>query len=242
MNIGVVIGSFGMPAAVALNIAAIRQFNGPDVPILVHDDSTPPDRDSHCFFHKKHSEFELYRTPKQLGHVPGDISCFVEGLKWANERGLKYLVKLSQRFIFTQQNWLTKSAEECEELGIITLTQSNAIHGIRPWGYDGIRSECVLMQVKSWNRLEVIQALKSYPATPEHSVAEVARKHVHPQVPIGRWRMFGPDKAAKRNDVLWHDANSDDDYQALAEKLAVDMAGFSSAGWNHLLGTAWKLF
>lgn len=239
--IGVVVGSFGMPSAVQLNVAAIRHFNGNNIPILVHDDSTPPARDPCGYFQQKH-DFDFYSTPHQLGHIPGDISCFTTGLEWAERLGLKYLVKLSQRFLFTKRDWLAARSKESEEFGIITASQNNAIHGIRPWGYDGIRTECVMMRVQDWCRPAVFEALRAFPATPEHSIAEVARKHVHPHLPIARWRAFGPDKAVKRDGVLWHDANPDADYQALAVELGVNIPGYSSAGWNHLLGAKWKLF
>lgn len=244
-SIGVVIGSYGMPSAVALNIAAIRHFNNPDVPILVHDDCTPAERDPTGYFDQLRSGqhgCDLFRTPAQLGHVTGDISCFIEGLKWANNLNLKYLVKFSQRFIFTTRDWLKTCKAEADSENTITASQPSYIGGIRPWGTDGIRTECVLMRVDEWCKPTVFEALRAYPATPEKSVKSVAETVVHPGKPVDRWRIFGPDKARKRYGVLWHDCNNESDYQALARNLNVDLTGFSSAGWNHLLGDKWKLF
>ena len=239
--IGVVIGSFGMPSAVALNVAAIHYFNNPSIPVLVHDDSTPPDRDPCGYFLRKHDGFELYRTPGQMGHVTGDIHCFIHGLKWAREKGLKYLVKISQRFIFIEQDWLLKAVKQADSEQAITLSQPAAHYGVWPWGKNSIRTECVLMRVEEWSRPEIFEAILSHHVTPELSIRIVAEMNVHPGKPIGRLRLFGPSKSERRQGLLWHDSNSPEEYQAIGKRLNVETEGYHNHGWVHVLGHQYRI-
>jgi hypothetical protein len=233
MSIGVVIGSYGMPSCVALNIAAIMHSNPWDVPILVHDDCTPVTRDPTGFFRQEPEGYELYRTPRQLGHVAGDVSCFVNGLKWAERRKLEYVVKVSQRFVMYQFDWLNAAVRQAQEDGAITLAQVAAHGAYRPWGYDGIRTECVVMRTADWNRPEIYQFVEDARVTPEVTFKVAAELHVGK---MARWRAVPADKAEKRSGILWHDSNPESDYAALADKLGVLLKGYSNAAWRILLG------
>jgi hypothetical protein len=236
--IGIVIGSYGMPSTVALNIAAIKHFNNQHVPILVHDDCTP----ATLPFPPFPSDVDFYRTPSPLGHIGGDLSAFITGLEWAKSLNLKYLLKLSQRFIFTQTEWVARSLNQADAERAITMGQPPAFGGKSPWPRAAaIRSECVLMRVDAWAREEVYLALRVYPHTPEMSIRGIAETMVHPGRSMGRWRQFGPDKAQRRVGVLWHDADPEEAYHQLAQSLGVSLEGYHNAGWRVALGHDYKM-
>lgn len=239
--IGVVIGSFGMPSAVALNVAAIRNFNKTRIPILVHDDFTQNDRDPDGYLLNVNEEFELIKSERQLGHIAGDIRCFIRGLKWARRMGLKYLVKLSQRFIFTSNEWCASAVVYAERENVITASQIAYSNAAAPWGSGSTRTECVMFRVDDWARDAVYEALEGYHATPELSVRNVAESVVHPERKVDRWRAFGPDKSKKRVGVLWHDANGEGEYRALAETLGCKFGWYTNLGWPTLLGHSYKM-
>jgi hypothetical protein len=234
--LGIVIGSYGMPSTVALNVSAIRHFNCERVPILVHDDCTP------SLFPSLPANVDLSRTPSPQGHIAGDVSAFITGLEWAKSHNLSYLVKLSQRFIFTQPEWVARSLQQAEAEGAITMGQPPAFGGKSPWPRAcAIRSECVLMRVDAWARDDVYQALRQYPHTPEMSIRGVAASLVHPGQSMVRWRQFGPDKVQRRHDVLWHDADPEEAYHHLAQALGVSLEGYHNAGWRVKLGHEYKM-
>lgn len=247
--IGVVIGSFGMPSVVALNVAAIRASN-PDARILVYDDATPSERDPTGFFQRQsthtgqstHADgFEFHQACVSHGHIGGDVRAFTTGLQWASSLGLKYLVKLSQRFIIhAPPGWLARTCHFAETEQVITASQK-AMHGsIRPWGDEGIRTECMLLRVADWARPEVLKRLLAISLTPEVWLRKTAEELMHPGKPITRWRLYGPDKNQRRTGILWHDANTEEEYHALAKSLGVKLEGYSNAGWNVLLGSNYR--
>lgn len=239
--IGVAIGSFGMPSAVALNVAAIRHFNKARIPIIVHDDFTQSDRDPEGFLASPNDQFDLIKTDRVHGHIAGDIQCFLAGLKWAKCLGLSYLVKLSQRFIITTPEWCNSTISYAEKEAIVTASQRAASNHLAPWGSVGVRTECVLMQVESWARQDVYDALLGYHATLELSLPGTAEKYVHPGRPIDRWRIFNPDKQKKRKGILWHDANPESEYRQLAAQLGCQFENYTNAGWPAILGHAYKM-
>lgn len=238
-GIGVVIGSYGMPSAVELNIAAIRASN-PDARILVYDDATPLKRDPTGFLLQVPVGFELHRARKSHGHIGGDIRAFTTGLQWAASIGLKYLVKLSQRFIIHSPMWMKQTMQFAEKENVITASQKAMYSAIRPWGHEGIRTECMLLRVADWSRPEVIKMLLDISLTPEMWLRKTAEELVHPGKPVDRWRLYGPDKHQKRAGILWHDANPESEYHDLAQKLGVNLTNYSNAGWPQMLGPAYR--
>lgn len=237
--IGVVIGSYGMPSVVKLNVASILA-NNPDARILVYDDATPHDRDPTGFFRQAPVDFELHRASESHGHIGGDIRAFTTGLEWAASHGLKYLVKLSQRFIIHSPMWMKQTVQFAETENVVTASQKAMHSGIRPWGHDGIRTECMLLRVADWARPEVIEMLLKISLTPEVWLRKTAEELVHPGKPVDRWRIYGPDKNHKRTGILWHDANPESEYHDLARKLGVNLVNYSNAGWPQLLGPAYR--
>lgn len=239
MRAGVVIGSYGMPGAVELNIAAIRATCGPCVPILVYDDHTPLEEggDRIRTIPYRYSGVELLVSDQNHGHANGDVQAFRAGLEWANAYCLSILVKFSQRFIITDHDWLEQDATAMISGGHDIYTQK-AYHLQLKFR---MRTECVMMNVsRCWPMAHAMSDRIGCSA--EDAVANWSEQY---GLRVGRWARIPPDRFEKVPGLLWHNSDSNDDYndqatgyRELAARLGVDLGQeFSGAGWHVI---AWK--
>lgn len=239
---GVVIGSYGMPGVVELSIAMIRKTCG-DVPILIADDCTPESMGMQRLLDMpaKWPGVSLHMSGENLGHAPGDIRAYRNGLRWAEKNGISYLCKLSQRFIFTGDKWLQDVCREMEIHGYAVSSQ-RAVHLNMQFQ---IRSECVFMDVKKCMASERFMARLDPPGG---KIPTSAEDWLHAGIneggllPVHRCRRIPVDRFEKRHDLIWHNSDSSDDYNEshnayhdLAKELGIDLGPeFSGAGWHVL--------
>ena len=94
----------------ALQIAVIRNTCGP-VPILVSNDD-PPTHERLKAICERFEDVELDTNPERISHTGGDIAVFHKGIKFGARRGLRFVAKLSQRFIINRPRWLQDAANE----------------------------------------------------------------------------------------------------------------------------------
>lgn len=237
---GVVIGSYGMPGVVELSIAMIRKTCG-DVPILIADDCTPESmgRQRLLDMPKKWPGVSLIMNGENLGHAPGDIRAYRNGLRWAEKNGIFYICKLSQRFIFLSDNWLETVCDEMEMHGYATSSQ-RAVHLHMQFA---IRSECVFMDVKQCTESAGMMSRLDPPGGKINASAE---DWLHAGIsegrlmPVMRCRLMPVDRFGKHTSVLWHNSDSSDDYHEkenrytqLAAEMGIDLGPeFSGAGWH----------
>ncbi len=239
---GVVIGSYGMPGVVELSIAAIRKTCG-DVPILIADDCTPESmgRQRLLYLPAKWPGVSLHMTGENLGHAPGDIRAYRNGLNWAQKHGIQFICKLSQRFIFTGDKWLQDVCREMEIHGYAVSSQ-RAVHLNMQFM---IRSECVFLDVQKCIASPRLMTRLDPPGGKIPTSAEDwlhAGIHEGNLMPVHRCRRIPVDRFEKRSDVLWHNSDSSDDYaeshnayHELAAELGIDLGPeFSGAGWHIL--------
>src|SRR6185295_10119459 len=81
---------------VHLNLENLKRFGLPaHTPILIHDDR------SGCSFHAIQNQYDcdLSSNYVRYGHQLGDLTVFAAGLEWARWRRLKFLIKISRRFL-----------------------------------------------------------------------------------------------------------------------------------------------
>jgi len=230
---GVVIGSYGMPSVVELGIAAIRDTCGP-VPVLVSDDATPcgEGRERLLTIPDRYPGVTLVINPRPMGHAPGDVSAFINGLEWARYRGLDVLVKFSQRFIMTEPGWLQHDAAWLMQRGYAAMSQ----HAHHLNMYFAMRTEAVAMQVAYAG--PVINAL----ARPCVTAAEDHVRWAYDGLglTVGRWPRIPPDRFHRYTGVIWHNTHGVDEYGVggeayyeLARRLGVTLGpDFSAAGWH----------
>jgi hypothetical protein len=103
MKAGLVIGSFGMPDFVALQLKVARIICG-DVPTLIADDGSPQVNE----LRKVSRQFKVPVNPniRRQGHHEGDLSAFRKAILWGHRMGLSHVWKVSQRFIPLVPNWV----------------------------------------------------------------------------------------------------------------------------------------
>ena len=121
LQTGVVIGSFRWPELVDLQINVIRDNCGP-VPILVSNDDPDGNHaiDKVC---KKHKDVLHWPNVERIGHTGGDISAFFKSVIWGASRGIRWVTKLSQRFVVNRPRWLQDSANKLRLSGLPMATQ-----------------------------------------------------------------------------------------------------------------------
>lgn len=230
-KVGIVIGAYNWPSIIELQIKVIKATCG-NIPILISDDFS--DGASHspqpgCKFYQmqvlaeRYPLVTFYPNPQRLGHSGGDLSAFWKGLQWANTLNLDILAKISHRLLVNLPHWI-------QHYGSILLKRNNAIAS-QPCIQNGhifpIRSECCVLNVKEWNRPEIISKLTPLVINPngrpdtdvENILWGIIQKHFHGIMePL---LLLRKDRHLKNPGVLWHNANSLLDYQELGEKFGV---------------------
>lgn len=157
---GVVIGTYdshvkgrrGYGAeAIRLNLTVLRATCGPDVHVLVCDDCSPPPARNRMA--KVCAEFnaEFFSNPSRMGHTSGDMIVFFRAVEWGARLGLRTVTKLSHRMIIDVPNWVQTDSEELLATGY--ATQAQLLTNFPGWQ---LRTECVMMAVRQWNRPQVL--------------------------------------------------------------------------------------
>lgn len=224
LRVGVVIGSFNMPSAVRLNVAAIRHHCGPDVPILISDDCSDgfaPTPDPASLFGRlveivsETPNVTLWPSVERIGHAGGDLRAVWAGLQWAKAIGLDVLVKLSQRYIWDVPAWTGLAALELERSGKPTLGRECG------WHHWELRTECVAMDVRRWANAGVFAHLtpRRVAWAAEQVLADTARDHVGGG--IAQWSLMSDARPTPIAGALFREANPQADYEALADRLGV---------------------
>ena len=159
LAVGLAVGTFAAVPYVRMHLEARRRLY-PDVPLIVHDDASPNQRDLRRLCADYGCEFESTDARRPL--CIGDVSCLLGGLLWAKHLGLDIVVKMSRRFV-PLRDW----SAELRELALVSQypTYSNVCKTL---GY-GFRSECVGMTVNDWigNRAhEQLAMIALSPGTP----------------------------------------------------------------------------
>lgn len=248
LQAGVVIGSYGWPALIDLQIRMIRSTCGP-VPILVSDDCSPGFPDGARFARltalcARHADVMLWPSAERIGHTGGDIAAYWKGVVWGFSRGLQVVAKLSQRFVITRPDWLYEGARDLRASGLPLATQrcTGTAH------FD-LRTEAALLDVSHWHTPEVLERIKPrryWHDTPKGLCAETILYRVLQDLLGGvfwPWSLFGPDRQRPSPGVLWHHYASATAYRALAEQHGVELDDdFHVAGWERELQAGTYLY
>lgn len=180
--IGMVIGTYASIPYVHLGLEALRRHE-PLVRVLVHDDCSPKADELRELCGAYGADF----ISLDYRHAPtvGDLSAFVEGLRWGKANGLDIVVKNSRRMIWNKP-WVAGLQE------LAHCTQYATYTGACSWFGFGHRSECVAMHVPSWidsgafammeHTANANQPFASLPEAWHHWRARDVHKFVHPVV------------------------------------------------------------
>jgi len=248
---GVVIGSYGLPNLIALQVAMIRDHCG-SVPILIVDDCSDgyghtPSPSSVCgklrAIAVKNENVFLFQHPTRFGHASGDLSKLWTGLQWAKVHGLKVLAALSQRFLIDRKKWLQDGAKALVASGLPVSSQPCNGRETFP-----MRTEAMLLDVEKWHTPAILDHLM-----PRQVAALAGQWGVAAEIVVwddvrdrlgGKmhsWGILNQDRYNKHPGIVWHCCNSVSDYAALAKRYSLELdAGFTTAGWRQHQGKAYK--
>lgn len=225
---GVVVGSYGYPRLIELQIRAIRHHCG-DVPILVSDDLSPGALATQIeALAGAYPGVDVQTSLRRIGHAGGDFAAFGRGLKWAAGRGLKVLAKLSQRFVLDWPRWLQDGARGLLKSGRPTGGQPCIEGGL----VFPIRSEAVLLDVQRWQRADVLRHLR--PRRLGHACENALWRAASQLGELWPWEVMGRDRFRRSAGVLWHVSTPAEAYHALARRLGVALDDDFTVAGNHL--------
>jgi hypothetical protein len=235
----VVLGSYKWPRLIDLQIRLVRHTCGP-VPILVSDDCSPgfgpPPEPGGRFEQLRHicaghPDVVLWPNVERIGHTGGDVAACWKGLIWAHARGLRVLAKLSQRFLLALPRWLQDGA-----LDLLVSELPLATQRCRGREVFHLRTEALLFDVAGWHRTGALSRLLPTRHGPGRFAETVVYEALRDCLGgiFWPWGVIGEDRYQASPGVVWHTANSMDDYRALAAAFGLGLDDdFTTDGWQN---------
>jgi hypothetical protein len=243
-RLGLVISTFGSVPYVALGLA-VRQKLYPTLPVLVHDDASDQ-RDELARLCEQHG-VDFQTNSARLGHEMGDVASLVGGLRWAADKGIELLARMTRRFI-PLRDWTGHLAEvalatqfgtygrECKTHRLPIRTECLAMY-VRDWALPGIAGQMAEFAIR--NRASIVVERKVYDWAGRvyelncGAAREWERLHVQttPRRMFCEWEFVEPERARPTPNYLWHDVNPPADYASLARQTGLNFsaAGFAAA-------------
>jgi hypothetical protein len=225
-----VIGTYAALPYMHLQLEARRRLY-PDVRTLVHDDGSKQGAAIEALAHEYGAEFVTH--PVRHHHHLGDLSIYPVALAWAERRNLRFLLKVSRRWIW-QVDWradLLELLESTEAPTVSNFTESYAF---------GFRTECVAFDVRRWNCEVFLEDCQARIEAREHVFVEnyihiwaqrfsdtgTERWHAWQKanpVPEERrgyapWALMGTCRQSKYPTRMWHDSEHPVEYGRLAQE------------------------
>ena len=230
LKIGVVIGTYAALPYIHLGLESWKR-NYPHVSMLVHDDCSRSQNalEKLCLDYGADFESNSFRMPPCVG----DLTAYYGGFEWAKEKNIDILVKMSRRFI-PLFDWTKELIDKTQETQYATYTSYCDYFNF------GFRSECVAMDVKTWEKNHLISSIKQKILVCEelfvegylHDLARRLEGKVCNQNTLyaqnnprpiekngyGILDFMGDTRVKYKKDLLWHDSNIYVEYyhQALA--------------------------
>lgn len=235
-SVGIALGCYAYPKLAEVQINLIR-FHCGDIPILISDDCTPGYADQQPFtdfvrISKTYRNVFLWSNPIRLGHGGGDLTAFYAGIFWAKMNNLKWVVKLSQRFMFDMHNWADRWVSEVEGTGFNLSTQP-CLQGKHDFK---MRTEACLLRVEPWYDAEVLNSIYPFAMNSdqvlEYFFLDMYTKHFGSN--FHHTSLFGPQRYHKNPDTLWHCSSTKTEYQEVASRFGLTLdPHFDCEGWQH---------
>lgn len=232
---GVVLGCYAYPKLAEVQVNLIR-FHCGDIPILISDDCTPGYNNHQPFqdfvrIAKTYRNVFLWSNPIRLGHGGGDLTAFYAGIFWAKMNGLKWIAKISQRFLVDSHRWLQRWVDEVDSTGF-SLSSNECLQGTHNFK---IRTEACLLRVDSWYDAEVLNSIYPFAMNNnqilEYFFLEQYQRYFGEL--FHHTSLFGPQRFAKDPDIVWHCSCPKADYLEIASRFNLPMDDhFDCEGWQ----------
>lgn len=231
---GVVVGCYGLPGLARLQVETVRATCGP-VPVLLADDGSGKDAEFESV-REPYAGVEFWPSDHRRGHYAGDLGVFWKGLQWAHVRGLAYLCKLSQRFLWTRPGWLAEAVDLLGRSGDAVLMQRCLDNGNVPGREHTdlfVRTECLVLDVAAWlpHYREFDRPALGNPT--ELYVWDLVVRHFGGR--FAQWPALPADRYKVAPGTLWHGSHAEGPYRELAARFGVGLdPEFTVRGWDHL--------
>jgi hypothetical protein len=230
-DLGIVVGTYAAVPYVHLQLEARRRFY-PEIPLLVHDDSSPVAAELGRLCNEYGAAFQTNKAREP--HHLGDLTAFLGGLRWADQRKLDLLVKISRRWLFLT-DWVGGLRKLALESQYATFSNYTTTYGF------GFRTECIALATKRWATPEFFRPTIAAVRRRLHVFVEayihqhaiefekgnclhaIRWKQEHPMPPdkagYAPWDLIGTDrgKSDPASRWLWHDCDKPSAYAAIAQ-------------------------
>jgi len=231
-GVGLVIGTFAAVPYIHAQLESRRRFH-PEMPCLVVDDGSDKGEELRALCVRYGAE--LIVRPRRLNHARGDMDTFVQGHAWADARGVRLLVKFSQRWLPVAP-WAEALLALSAETGAATFNNHCVFH------HFGFRSECVAMDVDAWRAhralapvLDMLARTADQPGDCGVGAGGVLVEGVIHQAAgiaatgrpaesggnYARWAWMGESRAVAQPGILWHESHSAGAYHAQLQRWGI---------------------
>ncbi len=218
-GVGVVLGCYGFPKLTALQVATIRRTCGP-VPVLIADDGSGRDAEFEAIA-ADYPDVTFWPSEHRLGHYAGDLSVFSKGLQFAHNRGLRWLCKLSQRFVWTEPGWLASAVAMVEGTGHKTLMQ-RCMDSARGKPVDlKVRSESMVLDVPAWVPFvpEMQRGKLNNPT--EYFIWHIVHREWGGR--FAEWKGLTVNRYARTPGTIWHGSHNRAAYERWAKGMGMPL-------------------
>jgi hypothetical protein len=234
-KVGLVISTYGGVPLVELALA-VRQRLYPDIPALVHDDASPDADRLQSLALRYGADFQC--NSSRLSHQMGDLSGLIGGLRWADERGIQLLVKMSRRFIplinwvpdlikLAMESQFPTYANQCTHYRFPIRTECIGFH-VQDWLAPDVAGEITAFMLSNLTSLRVELYIDDYARKVCTRLCDAARDYER-RTPFMRhrlgfaiWDLIGNDRHQPTRSCLWYNANPPEHYAAAARELGLD--------------------
>lgn len=227
-KIAVGIGTQGWPGLTELQIKTIKHNCG-NIPILICDDhsegcSINPDNQSVygrlVELTKKYDKVEIWPNPVQFGHGAGDLSVFYKLLTWATTNNIDYVAKLSRRLLIDVPYWL--------QYWTNILIKDNHVICIQKqlseqWA---LSTNGVILRTDYWNKI----IDKFRPINLNSNISKIYVENIFEHILNEKlegthtpFSLLSKNPKKKSPGILWHPANTLEDYKNCFLKYNVKM-------------------
>jgi len=228
-KVAIVIGTFAAVPYVHLQLEARRRLH-PHIPALIHDDGSMQASELKALAESYGAD--LVTLPCRMRHSLGDLNVYPTAFRWCAERGVRYLLKVSRRWLW-QVDWTSDLLSVFDASGAPTVSNYTISYAF------GFRTECVAFDLKYWMARPFFDDVDAKLQVQRHVFVE-NYIHVWAQrfsdeagakwrewqqanpVPCDRsgyapWNMMGTCRHERIPSRLWHNANSPEEYAELAQ-------------------------